>query len=71
MIGSGEAVVLMGLALLLFGGKKVPELARNLGEGLKEFRKACQDTPTNHQEVSNSHQVEVKPIQESLPSDEE
>jgi sec-independent protein translocase protein TatA len=31
-------ILLLGVALLFFGGKKIPELARGIGEGLREFR---------------------------------
>lgn len=44
MIGSGELFLILCIMLLLFGGKKLPELARSLGGGLKEFKKACQET---------------------------
>lgn len=40
MIGTGELIVILCVALLLFGGKKLPELARGLGLGLREFKKA-------------------------------
>lgn len=43
MIGSWEIVVIMIVVLVLFGGKKLPEFARNLGKGLKEFKKASRD----------------------------
>ena len=39
MIGTTELVLLSGLALLLFGGKKLPEMMRGLGQGVKEFKK--------------------------------
>lgn len=41
MIGSGELIVILCLGLLLFGGKKLPEFARNLGKGIREFKRAC------------------------------
>jgi sec-independent protein translocase protein TatA len=41
MIGSGEMVVILGLGVLLFGSKRVPELARSLGLGIREFKRAC------------------------------
>lgn len=41
MIGTGEIIVIMGVVTLLFGGKKLPEFARNLGKGLHEFKKAA------------------------------
>lgn len=43
MIGSGELFLILCIMLLLFGGKKLPELARSLGGGLREFKKACQE----------------------------
>jgi sec-independent protein translocase protein TatA len=42
MIGTGELIVILCLVLLLFGGKKLPEFARNLGRGIREFKQACQ-----------------------------
>ena len=43
MIGTTELVLLSGLALLLFGGKKLPEMMRGLGQGVKEFKKGMKD----------------------------
>jgi sec-independent protein translocase protein TatA len=43
-IGSTELLVLAAILLLLFGGKKLPELARGVGDSIKEFRKAAKDT---------------------------
>lgn len=39
-LGSWEVVVILFVILLLFGGKKIPELARGLGKGIREFNDA-------------------------------
>jgi sec-independent protein translocase protein TatA len=41
MIGSGELIVILCVILVLFGGKKLPEFAKSLGKGIREFKKAC------------------------------
>ena len=45
MIGTTEIVLLAGVALLLFGGKKLPEMMRNMGKGVKEFKEGVQGAP--------------------------
>jgi sec-independent protein translocase protein TatA len=41
-LGGGELIVVLALFLLLFGGTKLPALARGLGQSVKEFKKASQ-----------------------------
>ena len=43
MIGPWQAVIIVVALLLLFGGKKIPELMKGLGQGMKEFKKATKD----------------------------
>ena len=43
IIGPWQAVIIIVALLLLFGGKKIPELMKGLGQGLKEFKKATKD----------------------------
>lgn len=40
VIGPWQIVLIVALVLLLFGGKKIPELMKGLGQGMKEFKKA-------------------------------
>ena len=40
MIGSQDLMIALAIGLIFFGAKKLPELARSLGESLKEFKKA-------------------------------
>ncbi len=42
-IGIGEAIFLLIIFILLFGGKKLPELAKGMGEALKNFKSAIND----------------------------
>ncbi len=42
-LGPWEIIIIFVVILLVFGGKKLPELARGLGEGIKEFKKASKD----------------------------
>lgn len=39
-LGGGELLIILAIVLLLFGAKKLPELAGSMGESIKEFRKA-------------------------------
>lgn len=43
MIGAWEIILIFLVILLIFGGKKIPEIARGLGKGLREFKKAKDD----------------------------
>ncbi|KGK30401.1 MULTISPECIES: twin-arginine translocase TatA/TatE family subunit [unclassified Cellulophaga] len=52
IIGPWQIAVVVVLVLLLFGGKKIPELMRGLGSGIKEFKDASkeEDTPDKIEE---------------------
>ncbi|WP_166921418.1 Sec-independent protein translocase subunit TatA/TatB [Flavobacterium poyangense] len=42
-LGLTEILVIVGIVILLFGGKKIPELMKGLGSGIKEFKNAAKD----------------------------
>lgn len=48
-LGSQELIIVLIIVLILFGGAKLPQMMKGLGEGMKEFRKATrdEDTPAN------------------------
>lgn len=46
-IGGGEVILILALALLLFGPRKIPEISRTIGKTLAEFRKATTDLKLN------------------------
>jgi sec-independent protein translocase protein TatA len=43
MIGPWQIVLIVLVLLLLFGGRKIPELMKGLGQGMKEFKKATKE----------------------------
>lgn len=65
-IGAQETIVIVFAILLLFGGKKLPELARGLGKGIREFKDASDDVKREIHRNINSLTAE-----EELRQDEE
>jgi sec-independent protein translocase protein TatA len=45
-LGAGEIILIVLVVLLLFGAKKIPELARGIGKGMSEFKKGIKDVET-------------------------
>ena len=50
MVGPWQIAVIVVLVLLLFGGKKIPELMRGLGSGIKEFKDASKEEEKEKEE---------------------
>ncbi len=53
MIGPTEIIIIAIIVLLLFGGRKIPELMRGLGRGMKEFKDAQKNDNDNDTESKN------------------
>ncbi len=49
MIGAPQIILIIAVVLLLFGGRKIPELMKGLGSGIKEFKNATkeEENPSN------------------------
>ncbi len=47
-IGLSELLIILVILLLLFGAKRLPEIAKSIGEGLKELKKSMQDSSTGN-----------------------
>ncbi len=58
MLGWTEIAVIVFVVLLLFGAKKLPELARGMGKGIREFKRASSDI---QYELESSQYEEEKP----------
>lgn len=54
-IGGPELLLILIVIFFLFGAKKIPDIAKGLGQGIREFRKAAREI---HEEVNN----EIKPL---------
>ena len=61
-IGGLELIILLGIILLFFEAKRIPDLARSLGRGTREFRKGISEvTEDETQEEERKHKDEEKP----------
>jgi sec-independent protein translocase protein TatA len=67
MPGPTEWVVILMIVLVMFGAKKLPELAKSLGQGMNEFRKARQEIDKEIQLVSQDVKVQPLNTQTSQP----
>lgn len=53
-LGAMEIILIILAILILFGAKKIPELAQGIGKGMKEFRKALKDVETDVKQEENN-----------------
>lgn len=60
MLGGWEIVLILAVVLILFGSRKLPELARGLGQGIREFKKATREVTDEIQNASDDHSVQPK-----------
>ncbi len=59
-IGTPELILILGVALLLFGGNKLPELARGLGKGIREFKDASDGVKREiHNQINSFDEVKI------------
>jgi sec-independent protein translocase protein TatA len=78
-IGSSEMVLIVFVALLLFGGEKLPEIARGLGKGIRDFKDASEGVKREINNQINSYEEkkqdeklnEAAAIQSQLPAQTE
>jgi len=68
-LGGMEVVLILAVVLILFGAKKIPELAKGLGSGIKEFKKATKEVTDEIQNAdTTSASTTITPVQKLPPA---
>lgn len=79
MPSGSELLLIFGIVVLLFGAKKIPDLAKSIGQGIRGFKKEMKDedtappppspeanvTPESPKQVENVITVDAQPVQET------
>lgn len=69
MPGGGEWILIFLAVLLLFGGRKIPELMKGIGKGIRDFNEAKEKVKSNLEEGMRKEDVKKDEIEEKkLPS---
>ena len=82
IVGGWEIVLILAVVLILFGARKLPELAKGLGQGIKEFKKATREVtdeistamdespppPKRLPSVNETHPEPAQTVSQSSPS---
>lgn len=71
MVSWPNIVVILVIVLLLFGGKKIPELAKGLGAGIKNFKNAVKDDEDDKANIKTIAKDEEREKSESKQSEEQ
>jgi sec-independent protein translocase protein TatA len=66
-LGGGELMVIMLFVLLFFGSKKIPDLARGLGKGMREFKTAMNGVQDEIKQGMKVTEDEVEKVKSELP----
>src|SRR5471030_2562492 len=67
-LGTGDIILIGFLCLLMFGSKKLPELARAFGQSMKEFKKAASDVEDNFRTAVNEEDRKKAAAASALPA---
>jgi sec-independent protein translocase protein TatA len=73
MLGGWEIVLILSVVLILFGARKLPELAKGLGQGIKEFKKASNEIQSEihgvmDDDLHSSHRQIDPPVRDAAQS---
>ncbi|MAD50015.1 MAG: twin-arginine translocase TatA/TatE family subunit [Flavobacteriales bacterium] len=65
-IGGPEIVIIMLVVVMLFGSKKIPEIARGLGKGMRELKDASNDIKREIRSSATSVKEEIQKVEKDL-----
>ena len=68
-LGTGEIVMILFVVMLLFGANKIPELAKGLGKGMREFKDATNGIQREIQDSARKMEQEAKKITQDATKD--
>lgn len=57
LLGGNEVIIILAVVLLMFGGRKIPELMRGLGKGVREFKNATSDIEKEIREIDPTKEL--------------
>ena len=60
MLGTWEIIAIVAVVLLLFGGKKIPELMQGIGKGVKSFKKGMNEVEAEIKSVDTGYKKDEK-----------
>ena len=60
-----ELLVVLAIVVLLFGAKKIPDLAKGLGTGIKDFKKAIKEDENKEEIEADTKTADTKPVEDS------
>jgi sec-independent protein translocase protein TatA len=62
-LGMGELIIIFLVVLLLFGANQIPKVAKGLGQGLREFKRAARELQEDDKDQGDKDKDKPKPIE--------
>ena len=59
-----ELLIVLAIVVLLFGAKKIPDLAKGMGKGIKDFKKAIKDDEEDTKEIASKDETPTEKVEE-------
>ncbi|HEY9190873.1 MAG TPA: twin-arginine translocase TatA/TatE family subunit [Sulfurovum sp.] len=64
-----ELLIVLAIVVLLFGAKKIPDLAKGVGKGIKDFKKAIKEDEEEPKEIASKEEPKVEASKEEKKSE--